>query len=483
MKKRRYLPTTFGELNGLRAAAYILEANVEQGSDSGPGVQLADVEVFATRHGLTLGEVYSDLVSGSSTDGRDDFARMLRDADAGRFDALLVRDSSRLGRDEGDVSVAEDQLHDAGVVVVFTYDNVISSKSSGRHLEKSGQNVPRRDKVKRFDHGHWSGPAPIGYRMGYLDRWDPTTQATEPIETGTLIPDLVERLGATDTVYTNADLVRHLGEIYAQGKLGARPLAARLNAEGYRTPKGKKFGRASIRRIVENPVYAGFSSWHQRADERLHGQAETAPVRTHEPIWDEPLWERIQRVRNGAFHGGLNSRQMRRSDAFSRLLVCDRCSARIYAKSRTHKDRRPDTGGIERQLANLKELFVMGDLDRESYVTRSHTLKALLDDDELPARGTSADRFAQAAAHLDDLGRLWEEATDEEKNAVAAALFETVRVRDDRIVSVKLSDPALAAVIADHIRSAETVSTVAPPASPGGNRGPLVDSPATATEF
>lgn len=173
---------------------------------------------------------------------------------------------------------------------------------------------------------------------------------------------------------------------------------------------------------------------------------------------------------------------MRHSYTFRRLLLCDRCSARMYGESHAHKgqppllgygcitarerhdcgqrfvasptieaqvtawldgltvrdiepdwsvveaalaaDERPvirgDNGNIKFQLGRVQEMFQMGHLTREQYGSKSRGLTALLDDG-LP-EGTTSGILAGAAAQLDNLARLWMLATDEEKGSVATAL-------------------------------------------------------------
>ena len=101
---------------------------------------------------------------------------------------------------------------------------------------------------KRFDLGKWSGTVPIGYRTSYRVEYNPAKGTTEPVETGVLALDLEPQpligFGAT---YTRADLVRLIGETYATGRFGFRPLAAHLTLLGYRTALGEPFTGSAIR--------------------------------------------------------------------------------------------------------------------------------------------------------------------------------------------------------------------------------------------
>ena len=63
---------------------------------------------------------------------------------------------------------------------------------------------------------------------------------------------------------------------------------------------------------------------------------------------------------------------------------------------------RVDRTRIEGQLSALRELFIMGELDKPTYVARSRALKATLEKDTA-ARGTTADKIAARPAYLRDL--------------------------------------------------------------------------------
>jgi Recombinase zinc beta ribbon domain len=151
----------------------------------------------------------------------------------------------------------------------------------------------------------------------------------------------------------------------------------------------------------------------------------------HEPLWSEALWASIQAVRQRAFRGS-NGGKIHNVYPFRRLAVCDRCGARLYGEAQRSKTAREpvlsmacttqrerhdcaqrgvrsarledqvgewlatlvipddwradierlqrreaqierpavDTTRIERQLANLRDLFAEADSTREEYIGR-----------------------------------------------------------------------------------------------------------------
>ncbi len=390
------------------------------------------------------------------------------------------------------------------------------------YVWKLAENVQRGFREKRFARGKWSGSPPLGYRMGYEEKWNPDKDAREAVETGLLVADHRPRERDDGAPYTNAELALMIGELYATGRMGARPLAAHLNARGYGNAKGRPFSGGSIRHIIENPAYNGWTTWHQRVDKRRPGEPPTAPARTHEALWSDELWAKVQSVRARAHHGA-NCGQLRNTYTFRRLVVCDRCGRRMYGESHAHKNQRPDlyygcivareqkacdqrgvrqvgmegqvaqwldgvsghdfdewgsveaalaqeaetvvptrqidSERIQRQLAAAKHLYSLGDMTPEEYTVRTRSLKAQLNED-VPVGGMSAETLSRAAARFDDLARLWLAATAEERADIAQALFEEVRVRDRSIVSVRLADETLLPVVARYVAA---TTTGAPP--------------------
>jgi hypothetical protein len=93
---------------------------------------------------------------------------------------------------------------------------------------------------------------------------------------------------------------------------------------------------------------------------------------------------------------------------------------------------------VQRQLANLRDLFADADITREEYIGRKRALLASLNGG-LPQPTYSEAVLVRAARLLADLGDLWAKATPTERAEIAAALFAEVRVCDDRVVGAKLA--------------------------------------------
>ena len=99
-----------------RAAILVRVSSTAQAADSrfGIPVQLEHTEAYARRTGLVLGERYIDAMSGAH-ERRDNFYRLLGDAD--KYQAVVIYDTSRVGRDEELTHKFLRLLHEAGLEV------------------------------------------------------------------------------------------------------------------------------------------------------------------------------------------------------------------------------------------------------------------------------------------------------------------------------------------------------------------------------
>jgi DNA invertase Pin-like site-specific DNA recombinase len=547
---RRQLPRAPEQLRGLVARGLVRESTKKQGENSGPIVQRNAAYDYAARWGLDLPDVenadpgaegfdgvfYTDFVSGSKAKRRPQFQRMIADAESGAFDVLLVYDTSRFARERREAAIYEQRLHEAGVIVVYIETNDLSSADqqvgqavhsalSHEFLTLHGGKVQKAYRVKRYEAGKWSGTVPIGYRMAYEARYNATKGGQELVETGKLVLDAEPqpRIGYGET-YTRADLVGLIGETYAKGVMGYRPLAAHLNRLGYRNALGEPFSGSSIRVILSNPVYVGRVGWHKRPDKerKAHGFEETEWRQgEHEPIWNDSLWQAIQAAQERLFRGS-NGGKLHNVYPFRRLAICDRCGTNLYgeAHQRTagqtpvlymactsqrerhdcdqravrsgqledqvgewlttlivppdwradierlqRRDARAqqtsvDTARIEHQLSNLRELYLEADVTREEYVGRKRALMASLNGGALQPSYSEA-VLVRAARLLRDLGDLWAKATPGERAEIAGTLFAQVRVRDDRIVKARLAHPDYLPLVAS--ATARSMVSVARP--------------------
>ena len=87
-----------GDAAPRRAVAYVRESTEEQGRGYSPDGQRQAIARYAHDHGLELVDEYLDFETGRAADKRPGFQRLIEDAMARRFEAVLVFHTSRFAR-------------------------------------------------------------------------------------------------------------------------------------------------------------------------------------------------------------------------------------------------------------------------------------------------------------------------------------------------------------------------------------------------
>ncbi|WCN39480.1 recombinase family protein [Aneurinibacillus uraniidurans] len=175
---------------------------------------------------------------------RPAFKQMIEDAKVGKFNMLLLREISRVGRDDEEnlrfvnrfraLGVRIKSLHDGfdsdvpGSELGFKVKNMIAQIESERISARVSAGM--REKAKK---GTWMGSmVPIGYVR------DKNTQKL-----------------VIDESY--APIIRDIFHMYVFERLGTTKICDILNERGDRTKSGKLFLRSHLRQIIQNPVYIG----------------------------------------------------------------------------------------------------------------------------------------------------------------------------------------------------------------------------------
>ena len=203
--------------------------------------QVAECRAYAAREGVDVVGVYADRhVSGKSTDGRYEFQRLLLDAEAHRFDAVIVWKVDRFGRNRTDIALAKLKLKRAGVRLMYAAESVPDGPE-GIILESVLEGVAeyysaelsqkvRRGAIETMKKGLYvGGPLPVGYKT--IDR--------------RVVPDPV-----------TAPIARTVFERYAAGA-SVGSLVAFLKEKGIRGARGSEASSALVYRMLRNRRYLG----------------------------------------------------------------------------------------------------------------------------------------------------------------------------------------------------------------------------------
>lgn len=254
---------------------------------------------YAADRDWEIFDIYSDEDRSGADRSRPGFLRMLRDAEAGRFDILLCKSQSRFTRD---MELVERYIHGLfprwGIRFVAVADNAdtqIRGNKKARqinglvnewYLEDLSENV-RMVLAHKRECGQYLGSIPLyGYQKDPADRHrliiDPEAAA----------------------------VVRRIFSWRLEG-LGPQRIAAKLNAAGIVNPTAYKkpgadcahlWNRGTVFRILHNEMYAGTLVQGRRTRESYKSRR-TVPVaeerwsRTkgaHEAIIPPEVFRRVQ---------------------------------------------------------------------------------------------------------------------------------------------------------------------------------------------
>lgn len=215
-------------MSKLRARLYGRYSSTNQ-KDESIEQQFEACRAYAEREGLVVTGEYSDkALTGKEAEKRTDFMRMLRDAEKGLFDILLVWKMDRFARNREDAAVFKGILKRAGVKVVSVMEYI---PDGAEYFSFNLAENVRRGKNKAAKKAKFNGGrVPFGYKID---------------DDGNYLID-EER----------APIVREMFERHAKGET-RRAIYESLNDRGLVTLHGSPFKRATMDSMFRNEKYTG----------------------------------------------------------------------------------------------------------------------------------------------------------------------------------------------------------------------------------
>ncbi len=186
--------------------------------------------------------VYADSgITGTLTDKRGGFRRMIKDCEDGKIDIILVKSISRFARNTVDLLSAVRHLKGLGIEVRFEKENISSMTADGELMlsilasfaQEESRSISENVKWgtrKRFEQGIPNGRVRV---FGYV--WQGDTLEVVPAE---------------------AETVRRIYREFLDGKT-PRKIAFDLNGDGITTRAGCQWSDFGIRTILKNITYTG----------------------------------------------------------------------------------------------------------------------------------------------------------------------------------------------------------------------------------
>ena len=288
---------------------------------------------YAERTGDTLVRVYADEgITGTRTKSRKEFLKMMRDAEHGMFDMVVVKDISRMARNTVDLLQSVRKLKSLGIETLFLTANMTSMGNSEFVLTIFGA-------LAQEESANTSKRVKFGKKMN--------------AEKGR-VPNIVYGYNKTKGDYfnleineTEAAIVRRIYHWYIEDGYGTAKIAIMLNEEGLKTKRNCAWNANGVARILTNELYTGrIINGKQEVSDFLTGtrvdKDEDDWMVTERPdlrIIEQELHEKAQEImlsRGKCFK--LDRERQSNKYLFSTLIKCRECGWSFRRTVRTYKN-------------------------------------------------------------------------------------------------------------------------------------------------
>ncbi len=162
----------------MTVACYVRVSTAAQNLDR----QLTATQQYAEdRLGADLAdlEVYRDKATGTSTSARDDYQALVDDVEAGKIDAVVAHEVSRVARSISDLETTADRLREAGVELHIVSEGLVMRPDEEDPYQRAlfqllgvfaeleanikRQNIREGIAARRESDEYRHGPAPLGF--------------------------------------------------------------------------------------------------------------------------------------------------------------------------------------------------------------------------------------------------------------------------------------------------------------------------------
>ena len=257
------------------AIGYARVSTDEQAKEnSSLAVQQKKIAAYCERHGLELLKVFQGSESGRTIANRPVFQEMLAYVRKhhSKISHVIVSDLSRLARNAMDQAQTDALLGKLGITLVSIDDPITDSSAVGKLsigvrglINEFFSNSLSERTTDRMQAGVKAGRFLWGAPIGYLN----VNKMIQPD------PD-------------RAPLVREAFELIASGRYPTTDAVLKVvTAMGLRTRRGNPVTKQTFARMLQNPLYAG---WTVSKKVRARG--------LHEPLISEELFNAVQMLLN-----------------------------------------------------------------------------------------------------------------------------------------------------------------------------------------
>lgn len=282
-----------------------------------------------------LNNVYlDDNISGTTFD-RVGLNKLLQDIELKRIDLIIIKDLSRLGRNNVQTLLFLDFLEERGVELIAIGDNYDTRKDDDDIIgiktwynERYAKDISRkiRSSLKeRMRRGEHLGKAPYGYQK---------IEGKNKLIVDENVRYVIEKIFK---YYLNGLGYRKIAEILEKERI---PVPSKYKNE---LNKAKGWEAYHIKRIIENREYCGDTvqgvkeriSYKNKSIRKRPKEQWIITEQTHEGLVSRETWELANKLR--VERGKGSGRHKNQIHLFAGLLICGSCGSNLVARKVRNK--------------------------------------------------------------------------------------------------------------------------------------------------
>jgi DNA invertase Pin-like site-specific DNA recombinase len=300
--------------------------------------QRLQTAAYCERQGWQVVSEYVEPGASAMDDSRPEFQRMIERAsdDDHPFDVIVVHSFSRFFRDAFGlemyirrlakhgvrlVSITQELGDDPAQVmmrqVIALFDEY-QSRENAKHVLRAMKENARQ--------GFYNGSRlPLGFTLEEVEKRGHRTKKK-------IIVDPIE-----------AEIIRHIFDLYAHGDgqsgpMGIKEVTKHLNAKGYRTRMGGRFGIGPVHGILTNPVYVGAWSFNKRNSKTRQAKPQNEIIPVSVPaIIDRKTFDKVQKTLQAKNPHGNPPRAVTGPILLTGLAHCATCGGAMTLRTGTSK--------------------------------------------------------------------------------------------------------------------------------------------------
>ena len=303
------------------------------------------------RQKLNITQIYREIVSGETIAARPVMQQLLNEVEQGMWDGVLVMEVERLARgDTIDQGIVAQTFKFSGTEIITPLKTYDPNNEYDEEYFEFGLFMSRREyktinrrlqrgRIASVKEGKFVGnKPPYGYLRKKLEH-----------EKGfTLVPDT-----------NSAPIVKTIFKLFAYGEqqengeyrqIGVSLIVRKLNDLKIPPQHGDVWVDATIRGLLQNPVYIGKIRWNNRpirkkivdgkmVKERPRAKPEDWILADglHEPLIDRKAWDIVQqKLKEHSAHPSPKSSAI--SNPLAGLIICGKCGRRMVRRPFTNRN-------------------------------------------------------------------------------------------------------------------------------------------------